>query len=266
MKPHAFSYLRPDSIAEAVDLLNSNPASAALAGGQSLMPALALRERRADLLVDISQLDDLRGISLSGGTVTVGAAEPMWDLERSELIRVHLPLLALTLSTVGAPGIRSRATLGGSAGWADRTSQLPAALIALDATIVSSRRRIKAHEFFIGHGQTALDHGELVLSFEFSATSRKEHDLQLVRRTHITWPVAGAAATRTDTEAIRVALFGVAQAPILINATDPADAAEQASELAAPFDDEHATSEYRRRVIPVLARRAAENTVRVEIR
>ncbi|WP_111720695.1 xanthine dehydrogenase family protein subunit M [Homoserinimonas sp. OAct 916] len=264
MKLSPFTYCRPDSVAEAIELLAGDPASYPLAGGQSLMPAIALKERRADLLVDISRLDDLRGISFSGTSVTIGAAEPMWDLERSELIRTHLPLLTRALSTVAAAGIRSRATLGGSAGWADRTSQLPATLVALDATIVSSTRRIKAHEFFVGHGQTALNHDELVLRFEIPSASLGHHDLQVVRRTYITWPVAGAAAVGTDAGTIRVALFGAAPAPILIVTSDPADAAEQASDRAAPFDDEHATSTYRQRVIPVLARRAVANVLRVE--
>ncbi|MEO6827273.1 MAG: FAD binding domain-containing protein [Microbacteriaceae bacterium] len=259
MKPCDFSYRRPGSVSEAIDLLRSEPASFPLAGGQSLMPALALREQRASMLVDIAKLDELHGVFLTDDTVSIGAAVPMWDLERSDLVHTHLPLLALALSTVGAPGIRSRATLGGSAGWADSTSQLPATLAALNATMVTSSRRLSTDEFFISSGRTALDHDELVLRIEISTVGRHGYGLQLVRRSHITWPVAGAAAVCRSADSFRVALFGVAAAPVLIDAAGAADAAEHAAGLTVMYSDERASSTYRQSVIPVLARRAVED-------
>lgn len=258
MKPAPFEYARPDSLQEAASLLFGRSDAAALSGGQSLMPALSLRERRDGLLVDISRLAELRGVSMSGGTLHIGAAEPMWDLEREPLVGEHAPLLAAALPTVGAPSIRTRATLGGSAAWADPTSQLPATLLAHAVRFVTTRRQMTADELLgPGDGRPGagrLARGEIIVRLDIPRSAAPAA-LRMVRRSHITWPVAGAAVLACDTH-VRVGLFGAGPTAILGSGADGSEALDAALRASDPLDDRRAGASYRRSVLPVLARRA----------
>jgi len=255
MKPRPFAYVRPTSVEEAVALLTATAGALPLAGGQSLVPALILREQSAPLLVDVTRLDALRGIAVRDGTLSIGAGQPMWDLERDAAVIEHAPLLVRALQTVGAPGIRSRATLGGSLAWSDPTSQLPATLLALDATIVTTTRRVSAAALLALERGTALAHGELVVSIELRSQAGAGHGLSHVRRSHITWPVAGAVAL-TRPGFARVALYGAAPRPICAEQASGADAITAVLAMAAPFADERASAAYRSSVLPTLAGRA----------
>jgi carbon-monoxide dehydrogenase medium subunit len=180
----------------------------------------------------------------------------MWDLERDHAVSEHAPLLVRALRTVGAPGIRSRATLGGSLAWSDPTSQLPATLLALDATIVTTTRRVEVGTLLAQERGTALAQGELVVSIEIQSHAGAGFGLAHIRRSHITWPVAGAVAL-TRPGFARVALYGAAPRPIAVASGErDADAIAGALELAAPFADERAGAAYRTRVLPILAGRA----------
>lgn len=302
MQLPAFAYERPRSVAEASELLTTRPGARALAGGQSLIPALALREREAGTLVDITRLGELQGISMAEGALRIGAATPMWDIERSPLVAEHAPLLVSVLHTVGAPGIRSRATLGGSIGWADPGSQLPAALLALQARVETTHRALPLAELLAlaptgtagtsatgttssptgagndaagaalarmaaaaggpsGFGSPVLAAGELVTAIVFAAGDALGHALRLTRRTHITWPTAGAAVVRRPGR-VTVALHGAARRHLV--ATAPTAEAAATDVLAAidPYDDEKSSAAHRRRVLPVLLERALAEAAR----
>jgi carbon-monoxide dehydrogenase medium subunit len=214
-----------------------------------------LRERSAELLVDLTRLPELRGVAMTERTLRIGAGVPMWDLERDPLIATHAPLLVTALGTVGAPGIRSRATLGGSAAWGDPTSQLPATLLALAARIVTTERELSAVELFAGARGRVLRAGEVVVSIDVPSAPVSGTGLRHVRRSHITWPVAGAAVVH-GSDGTRVALYGAAPRPVVGAApTAPAAAAAALAQLE-PFDDERAGAPARARVLPVLVRRA----------
>lgn len=261
-------------------MLGEQEGAIALAGGQSLMPALNLRELAAPTLVDITRLPELRGIRRTGESVLIGAGEPMWDVERSGLVAAAAPLLIRALGTVGAPAIRSRATLGGSAAWADSTSQLPATMLALEATFVTTTRRLPARRFFELHRRSAsgLLRGELIVSIEVPACPQAAYGLQHVRRTHITWPVVGCAvALRLQAGAVgraRIALYGAGERPLLaVGASDALTGASPgpdvldavahtAAQAASPTSDERASAAYRRQVLPALIRRALAEAVR----
>jgi carbon-monoxide dehydrogenase medium subunit len=255
MKPRPFAYVRPATVGEAVALLASAPASRALAGGQSLIAAMNLREEHADLLVDIGRLTELHGVALHDGCLRIGAAEPMWDIERHPLATEHAPLLRRALQTVGAPGIRSRATLGGSAAWSDATSQLPATLLALDATIVTTTRTVAAETLFAAARGEALSRDELIVAIEIPSQAGSGFGLAHVRRSHITWPVAGAVALAGSSRS-RVALYGAAPRPLVAAGASPREAMAGVLDLVAPVSDERAGVAYRTAVLPVLARRA----------
>ena len=133
MKAASFAYVKPRALAEALELLE-RPGAKALAGGQSLIPALNLRLSSPELLVDIGALP-FRDISLEQGVLRIGALVTHAQLERSEAIAKHAPLLAQAVKHVAHPAIRNRGTLGGSLALADPAAEYPACMVALDATI-----------------------------------------------------------------------------------------------------------------------------------
>src|SRR5947199_7219635 len=153
MKAAAFSYARAGSVSEALALLHAHGERAkVLSGGQSLMPAMNLRLISPELIVDLGEITELRGIALSDGVLSIGALTRHVDLLRSPEIASHAPLLTEAVAHVAHPAIRNRGTLGGSLAHADPASELPASLVALNATIVvrgqSGERRITAGDFF----------------------------------------------------------------------------------------------------------------------
>src|ERR1700710_1429085 len=137
MKASAFAYARATSVENALELLaDQGDRAKVLSGGQSLMPAMNLRLISPELVVDIGALAELRGIAVSGGVLTVGALTRHVDLAQSADIAAHAPLLAQAIAHVAHPAIRNRGTIGGSLAHADPASELPACMVALNATIV----------------------------------------------------------------------------------------------------------------------------------
>ena len=169
MKAASFAYARPGSLAEALELLQ-HPGAKALAGGQSLIPSLNMRLSSPDLLVDIGGLKGLSEIKVSNGTVTIGALVTHAQIERSEAVKRHLPLLAQAVPHIAHPAIRNRGTIGGSLALADPAAEYPACAVALDASMVlegkQGRRRVKAENFFKALFETDLRPGELLVAVE----------------------------------------------------------------------------------------------------
>ena len=176
MIPTDFDYVRPASVGEALSLLNRAGAMP-LAGGQSLVPLLADRSVTADLLVDISRLAELRRVSLTPGCLSIGAAASLGSLMTPEFATA-VPLLAAALLSVGSAAIRNRGTLVGNLVRASPNSELPVAVVALDASLVlrslDGERVLRAHDFFLAPHRTALGAGELVteLRIPLGATGR----------------------------------------------------------------------------------------------
>ena len=161
MKASAFSYARATSVGNAIELLAAyGDRAKVLSGGQSLMPAMNLRLISPEWIVDIGDLTELRGIAVSGDTLRIGALTRHVDLLNSPDIAAHAPLLSEAITHVAHPAIRNRGTIGGSLAHADPAAELPACMLALDATIVvrggGGERRITAADFFQGIFQTAL--------------------------------------------------------------------------------------------------------------
>src|SRR6202158_5632657 len=149
MKASSFSYARATGVSNALELLAAHGDKAkVLSGGQSLMPAMNLRLIAPQLLVDISEIAELRGITSSGDVLTIGALTRHVDLQRSPEIAAHARLLTEAIAHVAHPAIRNKGTIGGSLAHADPASELPACMVALDATIVISgqigERRVAA--------------------------------------------------------------------------------------------------------------------------
>ncbi|WP_270939164.1 FAD binding domain-containing protein, partial [Falsiroseomonas oryzae] len=170
MTPARFAYARPTKLSEALAILAQEPEAAPLAGGQSLVPMLAMRVARPALLLDLNRLPDLDGIELVDGVLRIGALARHAAVLASPLVGQAAPLLHVALPEVAHPAIRNRGTLGGSVALADPAAELPACMVALDATIVlgsqAGERRVPAHAFFRGLYETDRRPDELLLRVE----------------------------------------------------------------------------------------------------
>jgi len=174
VKAPSFDYLRASSLDHALAVLAEHGEDArVLAGGQSLMPALNMRLQSPQLLVDIGGLDELRGIAVDGGVVRIGALTRHREVEDSEIVARHVPLVHEAIRHIAHPAIRNRGTFGGSLAHGDPAAELPACVVALDARIVVSgatgRRTIPARDFYRGLFDTVLEPDELVVQVEIDS-------------------------------------------------------------------------------------------------
>lgn len=178
LKARAFSYSRPATIAEALTAFAETGGDASyIAGGQSLVPALALRLQAPERLIDIAHIPELRGISLEDGSLRLGALTRHVEAHDDPLIARCAPLLALAAPHVAHPAIRNRGTLGGSVALADPASEFPAMMLAMDAEMEiagpEGTRRVPASAFFQDLYQTAIEPGELLVAFHIPAAHPK---------------------------------------------------------------------------------------------
>jgi carbon-monoxide dehydrogenase medium subunit len=291
VKPAPFEYHAPDSAKEAVDLLAELGDGAKLiAGGQSLVPVLALRLAVFDHLIDIRRITALRGIEERGDRVRIGAATTEAEIGRSALIARRVPLLSRATPLIGHFQIRNRGTIGGSLAHADAAAEYPAVALALDATIEAlsprGQRSIPAADFFTGIWTTALAPDELLTGVSFPvATGRQGFAIEEFARRSGDFAVAGAAVAvgldpggRVSTSGI--GLFGlgptVARAVAAETAVagtvfagtgasdiDPAEVGRAAvADLDAVPSDLHGGASYRKKVGAAMVARAWEQAVK----
>src|SRR3954471_15312735 len=200
MKASAFAYARATSVGNALDLLHEHGDRAkVLSGGQSLMPAMNLRLISPELIVDIGEIAELRGIAVKDDVIRIGALTRHVDLARSGEIAAHAPLLGQAMAHVAHPAIRNRGTLGGSLAHADPASELPACMLALNATIIvrgqSGERKIAAQDFFTGIFETALSPEELLVAVELPANPKDStYFFHEFARRHGDYAIVGLAA------------------------------------------------------------------------
>ncbi|MBI3959425.1 MAG: xanthine dehydrogenase family protein subunit M [Chloroflexi bacterium] len=175
MIPAQFDYHRPGTIGEAVQLLQSNPDAKVLAGGHSLVPVMKMRLAAPAALVDIGRIADLKGIRRSNGSLRIGATTTYYEIATSDAVKAAAPLLAEAAGQIGDRQVRYRGTIGGNISHADPASDLPAAVLALNATLHISgpngSRTISAANFFVDLMTTALDPGEILTAVEIPAAS-----------------------------------------------------------------------------------------------
>jgi aerobic carbon-monoxide dehydrogenase medium subunit len=278
MKASAFSYARATSVANALELLAAHGDKAkVLSGGQSLMPAMNLRLIAPELIVDIGEIAELRGIAVRGGVLRIGALMRHVELLKSPEIAAHAPLLTEAVAHVAHPAIKNRGTLGGSLAHADPASELPACMVALNATIIvrdqTGERRIAAGDFFTGIYETALSAQELLVAVELPVARRNSaYFFHEFARRHGDYAIAGLAAQAivqgglfTD---LRTAFFAVGDRPILATVAaklvnisiTPAVLAEASATLGEeldPQEDQQASPAMRRHLAKILLARCA---------
>jgi carbon-monoxide dehydrogenase medium subunit len=277
MKLPPIEYEAPKTVSEAVDLLAEHQDEASvLAGGQSLIPLLALRLARPAVLIDINGIDELCGVSAADGRVVIGAMTRDYVAEESETIADAVPLLAAALPMVGHEAIRSRGTIGGSLAHADPAAELPALARALDAELVvcgqSGERVVPAAEWFEGYLTTSRRPDELLTQVRFPAAERGTGiSFQEVARRHGDFAIVGLAASLTLSGGAisdaRLAFAGISDVPVratgaedLLVGEGPSpelfdEAARRATDDIDPPADVHGSAEYRRKVAAALVRR-----------
>ena len=288
MKLPPVDYESPETVSDAVELLAEHLDEASvLAGGQSLIPLLALRLARPAVLIDINGLDELSGVSAADGWTVIGAMTREYMAEESELVAATVPLLAAALPFIGHEAIRSRGTIGGSLAHSDPAGELPAVARALDAELVvrsqSGERVIPAAEWFEGYFQTSRRPDELLVQVRFpTAKPGTGISFQEVARRHGDFAIVGLATSLTlgDGAIIdaRLAFAGLSDMPVRATAAEDLlvgqrpsaelfdEAARRATDDVNPPADLNGSSDYRKTIAAALVRRglraAADNARR----
>jgi carbon-monoxide dehydrogenase medium subunit len=280
VKAPKFSYVRAESLDQAVHLLGTHGEDARiLAGGQSLMPTLNMRLSQPKLLIDINRLDSLACISLQGDRVRIGALARHVEVMNSPIVAEHLPLIAEAMPHVAHVAVRNRGTFGGSIALADPAAELPACALALAATFVvestEGRREIAAEDYFNGLYETARRPNELLL--ETLIPARRPGVVSVfmaLARRHGDFAIAGVAFNLEVAGSVvtdgRLAYFGSEDRPTLARGAlaaicgkrlDSQSAEAAAAALAGdlkPMSDPQGSAKMRLHLQRVLTRRALE--------
>ena len=271
MIPAAFEYMRARSVDETLAALAQHGDEAkVLAGGQSLIPLMRFRLVTPGVIVDVGSLDgDLRGISVEGVTVRIGALTNHSTLEHSAALAEACPLLAHVASQVGDPAVRHRGTIGGSIAHADPASDLPAAVLALGGTIVArgpeGERELPAADFFTGFLESELAADELLTEIRVPVSTGAWAYEKFNRRAQ-DWAIVGVVVAEGGQG---IGLVNMGWTPRRASAAEAAladgasttDAAALAAEGTDPPDDDNADTEFRRHLARVLTGRALETAL-----
>jgi CO/xanthine dehydrogenase FAD-binding subunit len=278
MKAAPFEYSRPVDVAEACALLASDENARVIAGGQTLVPMMAMRLARPARLVDIANIPELSFVRDEGDAITIGAATRQCVVEHSALVREKLPLIARAIPWIGHTATRARGTIGGSIAHADPAAELPLIALTLDATLsyraADDLGDIPASEFFIGPTLTTLPAGALLMSVRFPLWSGRIgtafHEVN-ARRSDFAFAAAAAQVELADDgtcKRIMLGIGGVSDIPIRLDEAEEAlvdtplepdavrDIVRGALTGVECVDDLHASADYRRRAALTLALRA----------
>jgi carbon-monoxide dehydrogenase medium subunit len=278
MIPAQFDYVRPASLAGAVQALAGGGEDAkVIAGGQSLLPLLRLRLAYPSLLVDIGGLGELAGVRDAGDALEIGSMTTVYSLIRDPLVREHCGLIAVAAATVADPAVRHRATIGGSIAHADPAGDLPTVITALDAALVATgpggQREIAAADFFVDYLTTTLAPGEILTAIRVAKLGPGwGFRYEKFQPTAQAWAIVGVAALALRDNGhvaeARIGLTNMGTVPVRARAAEAAAAgaeasrealaaaAEHADEGTAPPDDLRAAADYRRHLARVLTGRA----------
>jgi CO/xanthine dehydrogenase FAD-binding subunit len=279
MKPAPFEYVRPNSVTEACELLAGDEDARLIAGGQTLVPMLAMRLARPAKLIDILRLPELNGIRQEKASVVVGATTRQAQAERDPVIRASVPMLARVLPWVGHPPTRNRGTIGGSIANADPSAEIPLVTVTLGAEIMLATpdgpKSALADDFIVAAMLTSINQGECVSAIRFPVWPHQRIGVGFfeisARRSDFAF-VSAAAQVALDEEGrcldVALGVGGIGDRPLRLdmssligNTLDPASAAEvvnAASGELDPTSDLHASAAYRRRVAVTLCLRALE--------
>jgi carbon-monoxide dehydrogenase medium subunit len=259
---YSFTFHRPETLRQAVNLLTKNEDAKLLAGGHTLLPTMKLRLAGPPHLVDLSKIDGLLGIELSGRSLTIGAMTRHVEVNTSPVVKQAIPALAALAGMIGDPAVRHMGTIGGSVANNDPSADYPAACLGLGATMITNKRRIKADDFFTGMFSTALEPAEIITKISFPLVKKAAY--QKFRNQASRYALVGVFVSKRGSE-IRVAVTGagangVFRVPSFEEALKKRFSPKSLEGLTIPADgmnsDIHGSAEYRAHLVGVLARRA----------
>src|SRR5205085_4456307 len=259
---YAFTFHRPQTVRQAAGLLGKNPDAKLLAGGQTLLPTMKLRLAGPPQIIDMSLVEGMSGIELSGRSLTIGAMTRHNEVFTSPVVAQAIPVLAKLAGMIGDPAVRHMGTIGGSIANNDPNADYPAAVLGLGATIVTSKRRIKADDFFKGLFETALEGDEIITKVMFPLAKKAAY--QKFPNQASRFALVGVFVSKRGPE-IRVAVTGAgANGVFRVTAFEEAlkkrFGPKSIEGLSVPAtglnSDIHGSAEYRAHLVSVLARRA----------
>jgi carbon-monoxide dehydrogenase medium subunit len=279
MIPAAFSYESPRTLNEALALLESNPEAKLLAGGHSLLPAMKLRLATPPALIDLGRIPDLNYIRDTGDRLAIGALTPHAEVASSDVLRRMSPLMAEAADSIGDVQVRNRGTIGGSLAQAHPNADYPAAIVALDAEIVtlsrSGDRVIPAREFFTAMFTTALHEKEIITEIRVPKTTGAGVAYKKFAHPASGYAVVGVAAVVTkrgnNIESAAIGITGVGETAYRATGVENAlrgkpvsaipDASRHAADGIEALGDTFASPDYRRHLTTVFTRRALEKAL-----
>jgi aerobic carbon-monoxide dehydrogenase medium subunit len=258
-----FEYQKPRSVADAAKAIGSAEDGKLLAGGMTLIPTLKQRLAKPSDLVDLGSIAELRGIKKEGNAVVVGAMTKHVEVATSDVVRGAIPALAQLAEMIGDPQVRNRGTLGGSIANNDPAADYPAAVLGLNATVITNKRKIAADEFFKGMFDTALAPDEIITAVSFPIPEKAGYEK--FRNPASRYAIVGVFVAKTGNN-VRVAVTGAGPGVFRQKDMEAAlgksftpDAVASVKQSANGLNsDIHASAEYRAHLVTVMAKRAVQ--------
>ncbi len=260
---YEFNYHRPKSLDEAASTAKDADDGKILAGGMTLIPSMKLRLAAPSDLVDLAEVDGIKGITVDGGSVTIGAMTRHYDVQTSTDVQNAIPALAALAGGIGDPSVRHRGTMGGSVANSDPAADYPAAVLALDATIKTDSREIAADDFFTGLFETALEEGEIITSISFKVPDAAAY--MKFPQPASGYAMVGAFVAKYGGD-VRLAVTGAKDHVFRVSEMEQALAANFSPDAIADISvgeadmlsDIHCAADYRAHLVTVMAKRAVE--------
>ena len=257
------NYHRPSSVDDAVALFKKGSDSKYLAGGHTLLPVMKQRLAQPSDVIDLAKIPALIGVSVAGDALVIKAATTYYDIMTSKDAAKAIPAIVHLTSLLGDPAVRYRGTIGGSIANNDPAADFPAALVALDATVKTNKRSIKADDFFKGLFTTAVEDGEIITEVSFPIPAKAAYEK--MRHPASRFALTGVFVAKTKSGDVRVAATGASESGVM--RVPDIEKALKANWSAGAIDsvkispkglmaDIHGTPEYRANLVKVMAQRA----------
>jgi carbon-monoxide dehydrogenase medium subunit len=258
---YEFNYHRPKTLDEAAATAKNADDGQVLAGGMTMIPSMKLRLASPSDLVDLADVDGLKGITVGADTVTIGAMTRHYDVHTSPDVQKAIPALAALAGGIGDPSVRHRGTMGGSVANSDPAADYPAAVLGLDATVETNTRKIAADDFFTGLFETALEDGEIITAIHFKIPDAAAY--MKFPQPASGFAMVGAFVAKFGGD-VRVAVTGARDCVFRVAEMEQALAANFAADAVADIaigeddllSDIHCSADYRAHLVTVMTKRA----------
>lgn len=264
---YAFNYHAPKTVRQAASLLAKNSDGKVLAGGQTLLPTMKQRLASPSTLIDLNKVEGISGVEQKGRNIVIGALTRHSEVASSAVVKAAIPALAALAEGIGDPAVRNRGTIGGSLANNDPAADYPSAVLALNATIITNKRKITADDYFQGMFATALEEGEIIVKVSFPIPSKAAYEK--FPNPASRYAMVGVFVAKKGSD-VRVAVTGAGSNGVFrskeceeaLKGRFNAKALDGVKVAAKGLNaDMHASAEYRAHLIPVMAKRAVTKAV-----